>query len=93
MLQLWGDDHLTVVRPPMLSVGVRTFASLGKSSGLLEMCTHSQFEILVGGPNVEFPSVVACAFVDNASVPAHVVVVAPSGSSPLAIAIEVIEPK
>ena len=92
-LQRWGDNHLTVVRAPVFRVSVRIFASLGKSSGILEMSLHSQFEVLVGGSNVEFPGVVACAFVDNASVPAHVVVVAPSSSSPLAIAIEVIEPK
>jgi hypothetical protein len=77
----------------MLSVGVRIFASLGKSSGILEMSSHSQFKVLVGGSNVEFPSVVACAFVDNASVPAHVVVVAPCGFPAQAVAFEVVEPK
>ena len=77
----------------MFSASVRTFVSLGKSSGLLEVCSHSLFEVLVGGTNVELPGVVACAFVDNASVPAHVVVVAPSPVSALAIAVKVVEAK
>jgi hypothetical protein len=45
---------------PVLSMFVRVYALLSKSPGILEVAIHPLFEALVGGSNVELPSVVAC---------------------------------
>jgi hypothetical protein len=93
VLQCWRDVHLAAVSAPVLIAGVTVFVPLSELPGILEVSIHPVFENLVVDPDAGLPGVVACGFVDNASVSADVVAVASCPVPALAVAFEVVKAK